>query len=306
MGKSRWTSEQIGDFTGRVAIVTGSNSGIGLEAATELARHGAKVIMAVRDPGRGEEAAGSIRADAPAAVVEVKVLDLADLSSIRAFAQAFIEEQDRLDLLVNNAGVMMPPQSKTADGFELQFGTNHLGHFALTGLLLDRLLSTPGSRVVTVSSQAHRSGSMDFHDLQWESRPYRKMASYGQSKLANLLFTFELQRRLDAAGAGTIAVAAHPGWTATNLQRSNALFRSLNPLFAMKPWQGALPMLFAAGSEDAEGGAYYGPDGFYEMRGFPHRVGTTDEAADESIAQRLWEVSTELTGIGYEKLDATV
>ena len=199
MSNPRWTSEELGDLTGRVVIVTGANSGIGLEAAQELARHGAQTILAVRDPVRGEEAAAAIRSAAPEAAVRVMALDLADLTSVRAFADAFLADHDRLDLLVNNAGVMMPPKSTTADGFELQFGTNHLGHFALTGLLLERLMATSGSRVVTVASQAHRSGTIDFDDLQWEGRPYRKMASYGQSKLANLLFTFELQRRRAAA-----------------------------------------------------------------------------------------------------------
>jgi NAD(P)-dependent dehydrogenase (short-subunit alcohol dehydrogenase family) len=261
--------------------------------------------MAVRDPSRGEEAAESVRADAPDAAIEVMKLDLAELSSIREFAAAFAGRYERLDLLVNNAGVMMPPASKTADGFELQFGTNHLGHFALTGLLLGLLLDTPGSRIVSVSSQAHRWGSMDFDDLQWESRPYKEAASYGQSKLANLLFTHELQRRLEAAGADTVAVAAHPGWTATNLQRNNRLFRALNPLLAMKPWQGALPTLFAATADDVEGGAYYGPKGLYEMRGYPGRATTSDEARDEGVARRLWEVSSTLTGVDFDRLPAS-
>ena len=210
MSNPRWTSEELGDLTGRVVIVTGANSGIGLEAAQELARHGAQTILAVRDPVRGEEAAAAIRSAAPEAAVRVMALDLADLTSVRAFADAFLADHDRLDLLVNNAGVMMPPKSTTADGFELQFGTNHLGHFALTGLLLERLMATSGSRVVTVASQAHRSGTIDFDDLQWEGRPYRKMASYGQSKLANLLFTFELQRRREAARAATKARGPPP------------------------------------------------------------------------------------------------
>ncbi len=304
MATRKWTSEDIGDLSGRVAIVTGANSGIGLEEARELARHGATVVMAVRDAGRGEEAAASVRADSPEASIEVMTLDLADLESIRAFAGAFVERYPRLDLLVNNAGVMMPPLSRTADGFELQFGTNHLGHFALTGLLLERLLETPGSRIVNVSSQAHRWGTMDFDDLQWESRPYKDTASYGQSKLANLLFTHELQRRLDAAGAETLALSSHPGWTATNLQRNKGLFQALNPFFAMKPWQGALPTLFAATAEEVEGGAYYGPGGFYEMRGFPKRVGSSEDARDPEAARRLWEVSTELTGVAFERLPA--
>lgn len=304
MGTPRWTSDDIGDLDGKVAIVTGSNSGIGLEDARELARHGATVVMAVRDVGRGEEAAEGIRTDAADAVVEVMKLDLAELTSIREFAATFSDRYSQLDLLVNNAGVMMPPASKTAGGFELQFGTNHLGHFALTGLLHGLLLDTPGSRVVNVSSQAHRWGRMEFDDLNWENRRYQEAASYGQSKLANLLFTFELQRRLDAAGVETVALSSHPGWTATNLQRNTGLFRALNPLFAMKPWQGALPTLFAATADEVEGGAYYGPKGFYEMRGYPGRVATSDRARDEAVARRLWAVSSELTGVDYDRLPA--
>ncbi len=302
MGKQHWTSEQMGDQTGRVAIVTGSNSGIGREAAAMLARKGAAVVMAVRDPARGEEAAAGIRADVGEADIVVMELDLADLSSVRAFTNAFRQRHDRLDLLVNNAGVMMPPASKTADGFELQFGTNHLGHFALTGRLLDMLLATEESRVVNVSSVAHKWGGIEFEDLQWEKRSYSKGASYGQSKLANLLFTYELQRRLERAGAGTIATAAHPGWTATNLQRSAGLFRMLNPIFAMKPWQGALPTLMAATDDASQGGEYYGPRGFQEMRGYPGQVGSNDASRDEETARRLWEVSEQLTGVTFDAI----
>jgi len=300
MGTMRWTSEQMTDQTGKVAIVTGSNSGIGLEEARALANKGATVVMACRDARRGESAADDIRSGEPAGTVEVMTLDLADLESVRRFADAFKERYDRLDLLVNNAGVMMPPASKTADGFELQFGTNHLGHFALTGLLLDLLLATQGSRVVSVSSQAHRMGAIDFDDLQWERRPYKEGASYGQSKLANLLFIYELQRRLAAAGADTIAVAAHPGWTGTNLQRHSGIFKAMNPIFAMKPWQGSLPTLYAATADDVRGGEYYGPGGLFEMRGFPKKVDSTDASKDEAVARRLWEISEDLTGVSFE------
>ncbi|MFH2008742.1 MAG: oxidoreductase [bacterium] len=302
--KNRWTSDNIEDLTGRTAIVTGSNSGIGFEEARALALKGAAVILAVRDVDRGEQAAQRIRDEHPAASVEVLPLDLASLDSVRAFAETFKRKHAALHLLVNNAGVMMPPYGKTADGFELQFGTNHLGHFALTGLLLDRLLETEGSRVVNVSSQAHRQGRIDFEDLNWERKPYKKMRSYGQSKLANLLFTYELQRRLEAAGAKTIAVAAHPGWTATNLQQHVGFFRSLNPLFAMKPWQGALPTLYAATSEDVHGGEYYGPSGIYEMRGWPKRVKSVPASHDAADAARLWDVSEELSGVSYDRLYA--
>ena len=295
-----WTSDNIEDQSGRMAIVTGSNSGIGFEAAKVLAAKGATVVLAVRNETKGRTAAESIRAEGIAGAVEVATLDLADLASVRAFADAFKAEHDRLDQLINNAGVMMPPKSTTADGFELQFGTNHLGHFALTAQLLDLLTATPGSRVVNVASMAHRFGTIDFDDLQWEARRYSKSASYGQSKLANLLFTFELQRRLDSAGADTIAVAAHPGWTRTNLQRHSSLAEALNPIFAMKQWQGALPTLFAAAAPEVEGGGYYGPKGFYEMRGYPTKVGSTPESRDEHKARRLWEISEDLTGVRFD------
>ena len=297
-----WTSDQIVDQTGRIAIVTGSNSGIGYEAALGLARAGARVILAVRDPKRGEEAAQRLVGTAADAKIDVMTLDLADLSSVRSFAEAFKQKYDALHLLVNNAGVMMPPKSLTADGFELQFGTNHIGHFALTGLLLDHLLKTEGSRVVSVASMAHKWGRIDFEDLHWERKRYKKAKSYGQSKLANLLFTYELQRRLEAAGVSTIATAAHPGWTATNLQRSSGLFQAMNPIFAMKPWQGALPTLYAATAEEVQGGEYVGPGGFMEMRGYPKKVQSNPASRNESVAARLWEVSEELTGVRFDRL----
>jgi NAD(P)-dependent dehydrogenase (short-subunit alcohol dehydrogenase family) len=295
-----WTSDNIEDQSGRIAIVTGSNSGIGFEAAKALATKGATVVMAVRSETKGRTAAEAIRSAGAPGSVQVAALDLADLASVRAFADAFKSDHDRLDLLINNAGVMMPPKSQTTDGFELQFGTNHLGHFALTAQLADLLTATPGSRVVNVASMAHRFGTIDFDDLQWETRRYSKGASYGQSKLANLLFTFELQRRLDAAGAGTLAVAAHPGWTATNLQRHTGAGNLLNPVFGMSPWQGALPTLYAATAPEAEAGSYYGPKGLLEMRGFPGKVGSTAESRDEHKARRLWEVSEDLTGARFE------
>jgi NAD(P)-dependent dehydrogenase (short-subunit alcohol dehydrogenase family) len=294
----------MADQSGRLAVVTGSNSGIGFEAALALARKGAAVVLAVRDAARGEQAARRIGEEVAGARVEVMSLDLASLSSVRAFAEAFKQGHDALHILINNAGVMMPPLSRTTDGFELQFGTNHLGHFALTGLLLDQLLDTDGSRVVTVSSMAHDWSGIDFDDLQWERRPYKRAAAYGQSKLANLLFTYELQRRLDAAGAGTLSLAAHPGWTATNLQRNTGLFRLLNPLYAMKPWQGALPTLYAATAAEAKGGEYYGPSGFKEMRGYPKRVPSNAASHDRAVAARLWQVSEELSGVRFDRLDA--
>ena len=297
MAGTRWTSDHMGDQTGRVAIVTGANTGIGLPTAQQLARHGAQVIMACRTADKARQAVASLEDADVAANIEIMVLDLADLASVKTFADDFVRRFDRLDLLINNAGVMVPPLSKTADIFELQFGTNHLGHFALTARLLDLLERTECSRVVTVSSTAHRFGRIDFDDLQWESRKYGPQAAYGQSKLANLLFTFELQRRFEAAGATTMAVAAHPGWTGTDLQRHAGMIRAFNPLFGMQPWQGALPTLYAATSDDARGGAYYGPDGWFEMRGYPKQVDSNAASKDQAVARRLWEVSEQLTGV---------
>ena len=300
MTRKHWTSEQVDDQTGRVAIVTGANTGIGLETAKTLARKGAAVVLACRSVKKGEAAVADIKTGGIKGSVELELLDLANLESVRTFVERLRKRHDRLDLLINNAGVMMPPASKTQDGFELQFGVNHLGHFALTGLLADLLLASAGSRVVTVSSEAHKWGTMDFEDLQWEQKPYKRVAAYGQSKLANLLFTYELQRRFDEAGVQTLALAAHPGWTATDLQRNAGLFRALNPLFAMKPWKGALPTLRAATGKDVVGGQFYGPHGLSGMRGFPVPVKSNAASQDEEAARKLWEVSENLTGVTFD------
>lgn len=296
----KWKTDHIPQQTGKIAIVTGANSGIGLEAARLLAQKGSQVIMACRSLEKGHAAAESIRATGPSGDVQVSQLDLGSLESVKNFAENFNASHDRLDLLIANAGVMMPPRrTETADGFELQLGTNHLGHFALVGRLLPPLLATPSSRVVVVSSIAHKTGSIDFDDLNWQSQSYGRMKAYGQSKLANLLFTYELQRRLKQTGASTIANAAHPGWTATNLQRDASLFRALNPLLAMSPQQGALPILAAATLPDTSGGDYYGPDGLFELRGWPTKVKSTPAARDQEAAARLWQVSQELTGVSF-------
>lgn len=299
MGK-HWTRSDIPDQSGRLAIITGANSGIGLEAARELARQGAHVVLACRSEARAEAAIADIRAELPEAEVEFMQLDLEDLEQVRAFAASAHQRFDRLDLLINNAGVMIPPASKTKQGFELQFGVNHLGHFALTGLLLDLLLATPGARVVNLSSMAHRFGRMDFDDLDFDARGYDASGAYGQSKLSNLLFTFELARRLEAAGADLTVAAAHPGWTQTNLQKHSKAFQLLNPLFGMHPPGGALPTLRAATAADVRPGEYYGPKGFFEMRGTPAKAKIAGAARNPGDAERLWEVSEERTGVRFD------
>ncbi len=297
-----WTADDIPDQQARSAIVTGANSGIGLVTARELARAGARVVLACRDTRKGESAAKQIRDELPQAQIEVSALDLASLQSVREFAEHRAGEH--LDLLINNAGVMASPYRQSADGFELQLATNHLGHFALTGLLLAPLLATPGARVVTVSSSAHRIGKIRFEDLQSEGS-YQRWRAYGQSKLANLLFAFELDRRLRAADADLVSVAAHPGYAATNLQFAATPSRIerlgsvlLNRVYAQSADRGALPTLFAA-TADVPGGAFVGPDGFQEMRGNPHLVQANGSARDPEAAQRLWEVSEQLTGVRF-------
>ena len=297
---TKWTAADIPNQAGRVAIVTGANSGIGYETALALADKGATVIMACRNLEKANTAELQCRQAIPGSDIRVMQLDLADLESVRRLSAAFHVEYERLDLLINNAGVMFPPYGKTAQGFETQFGVNHLGHFALTGLLLDLLLQTPGSRVATVSSMLHRAGEIDFDDLQWERRSYRASAAYGQSKLANLLFSYELERRLEATGAATIATAAHPGWAATNLQRNSRLTNFGNRFFAQSPAMGALPTLYAATSPEAKGGGFYGPDGFMQMRGYPKETNSNAKSHDQAVAARLWDVSEELTGVTYD------
>lgn len=300
MKNEQWRAENIPDQTGRIAIVTGSSSGIGFETARVLGEKGATVIIAVRNPEKGSRAAEKILAQNKEADVKVLELDLAHLESIAKFAETFRSAYPRLDLLVNNAGVMIPPFSKTADGFELQFGTNHLGHFALTARLLESLINTKGSRVVNVSSGAHKWGNIDFDDLTWDKRGYSAWQAYGASKIANLYFTFELDRKLKENKLETLVTAAHPGWTATELQRHTSITEFLNGFFAQDIRMGALPTLRAAVEESLTGGEYFGPGGFMEMRGFPVRVETNALARDPEIAEKLWTVSEELTGVKFE------
>jgi NAD(P)-dependent dehydrogenase (short-subunit alcohol dehydrogenase family) len=301
----KWTVEQIPDQTGRVAIVTGANTGIGFETAAALAAKNARVVMACRNRQKAEDAMARILERTPDAQLELIELDLASLASVKRFADAFRASHDRLDLLINNAGVMIPPFGTTEDGFELQFGCNHLGHFALTSRLLELAEATPNSRVVNVSSMAHRYGDIDFDNLNAE-KGYQAMPAYGQSKLANLLFTFELQRRLEAKGSKVVATAAHPGWTGTDLQRHSGFIRFFNFFFAQTPPMGALPTLRAATDPGAQGGDYFGPRGFYEMRGYPVKVNTTSAARNELDARRLWEVSERMTGVSFDSLKTNV
>lgn len=306
--KGRWTLEQMPDQTGRLAVVTGANSGLGYETTLALAAKGAQVVMTSRSTEKGAAARAQILATTPDAKLDVMQLDLADLSSIRAFAQAFAAKYNRLDLLINNAGVMALPYQKTADGFEMQFGTNHLGHFALTGLMLDLLLQTNDSRIVNVSSMAHRWGEINFGDLQREKK-YKKWEAYGQSKVANLHFTYELERRLAAAGQSIVSAAAHPGYSATNLQHAGPrmtgsrieIFANTiaNHWIAQSARRGALPTLYAATALEVSSGDYIGPDGFREFNGYPKKVASNKHSHDQAVAARLWEVSEELTGVKY-------
>ncbi len=301
----KWTTDDIPDLTGKRAIVTGANSGLGLRTALELARHGATVVLACRSAERGEKALATVREQVPDGDVALGSLDLADLASVRAFADA---HQEPLDLLVNNAGVMALPQRTTADGFEMQFGTNHLGHFALTGLLLPALLERDGARVVTLTSMMHWLGRLDFDDLDGE-RHYRRWTAYCQSKLANLVFAKELDRR---SGGRITSVASHPGYASTNLQQAGprmdgskareSVFQLMNVLVAQSDAAGAWPSLYAATAPTVRGGQCYGPRGPGQSRGAPRRVGTLPRASKPEPARRLWEISEKRTGVTYGAL----
>jgi NAD(P)-dependent dehydrogenase (short-subunit alcohol dehydrogenase family) len=301
-----WTIANMPDLTSKVIIVTGANSGIGFEAAKEFTRKGAQVILACRSLDKAQTALTEIQSEIPSAQADIMQLDLASLASVHKFAEEFKAKYDRLDVLVNNAGIMMTPYGTTEDGFEQQFGTNHLGHFALTGLLLDLLLKTPGSRVVNISSGGHRMGSMDFDNVMFEGgNGYSPARAYGRSKLANLLFTYELQRRYEAIGADAIAVAAHPGGSNTNLSRHleqqwyAPVVRSLWEQMAQSAAMGALPTIRAAVDPHVKGGDYFGPGGFMEQRGYPILVQSNNASHNLADAKHLWEVSEELTGVHY-------
>jgi NAD(P)-dependent dehydrogenase (short-subunit alcohol dehydrogenase family) len=296
---TNWTAENIPGLSDKIAIVTGANSGIGYEMARALAGKEATVVLACRNKDKGEAAIRQIAQEYPEAKAELLQLDLSDLASVRYFTAEFTSRYDRLDILINNAGIMRAPFGKTADGFELQFGTNHLGHFALTGLLLDLIICPPRSRVITISSGGEHFSKIDFDNLNAE-KGYDPGGAYGQSKLANLLFTYELQRRFEGAGVEAIATAAHPGWTVTNLQIHWRMLRVLNPFIGQKPEMGALPALYAATASDVQGGDYYGPGGWLELRGYPTKVQSSDRSHDTAVAAKLWAVSEELTDVRYD------
>ncbi len=302
----KWTIDNISDQSGRVAIVTGGNSGLGYNSVMALAKKGAQVVLAARDIKKSQEALQNLKKQVPQGKIEFIRLDLSSLESVRTFVADFKSRYSRLDILMNNAGVMAIPRRETAEGFEMQLGVNHLGHFALTGLLLDLLVATPGSRVINTSSMAQSMGKLDFNDLQMRQN-YTPYGAYGRSKLANMLFTSELQRRLAKAGVKVQAMAAHPGYAATNLQSTSAtasgskltvaMYAVSNRIFAQSSLMGTLPQLYAATAPEAKGGLYYGPR--YTARGYPIVAKGTPRAYDEQAARKLWEVSEELTGVRY-------
>ena len=301
----RWTASDIPDLTGKTAIITGGNSGVGFESAVELARNGATTVIACRSASRGESALGRIKESAPSGQTRLMPLDLGDLASIDAFAESFTRDYENLDLLINNAGIMATPYRTTKDGFESQFGTNHLGHFALTAKLMPAISASEASRVVNVSSVGHRSGDIDFDELLLSRSNYKRWRAYYRSKLANLLFTYEMQRRLEQAGIENIfSLAAHPGVARTNLATGmgfvGMLLKPIAALFIQSARMGALPILRAATDPDARSGQYYGPDKPHERSGFPVIVSSTPDSHNEETARLLWERSEELTGIKFE------
>ena len=296
--KKKWNVSDIPDQSGKMVIITGANRGLGFAATRILAMKGAHIIMACRNMEKAEVAKDLILEEYPNSSLEIILLDLADLSSIKKFALVYSQKFQRLDILLNNAGAIMVPRQETVDGFELQFGVNHLGHFALTGLFLEVLLKAENSRIVNMSSTAHRMGKIDFEDVGLE-HSYSKMGAYGRSKLANLLFTYELQRKLEKSDSSTICMASHPGWTLTNREKMSLIGKIFGPIFGQKPHMGILPMLYGATSPDARVGAYYGPNGILGIKGYPKEVMSNKKSHNLNDAKKLWELSEELTGIRY-------
>jgi len=299
MSKLNWNTQNIPDQKGRVVIITGATSGLGKEAARVLAGKNSIVIMAVRNVNKGETIAGEIRREFQNSDMSVRDLDLTSLASIKSFAEGILKDYERLDILINNAGIMMCPYSKTKDGFEIQMGTNHLGHFALTGYLMPLLKKTKGSRIVVTSSTGHRFGNIDFTDLNWENRKYNPSRAYGDSKLANLYFTYELASKLGTNADAPKVTVAHPGWTRTELQRHAGGLRFLNNFFSQGPDMGVLPTLRAAIDPEAESGDYFGPSRFFEMHGYPVKVKSNERSHDKEAARQLWDLSENLTGISF-------
>lgn len=302
MKKEKWSVVDIGSQQSKVVIVTGASSGIGFETAKMLAAKGAKVIMAVRNRQKGTEALAKMKGGGLDGEVSLMELDLANLDSVQDFSEHFRRDHNRLDLLVNNAGVMIPPYSQTKDNFELQMGTNYFGHFALTGHLFDLLIKTQQSRVVNVSSLAHDFGKLDFTDLHWQRRKYKKWQAYGDSKIASLYFTYQLAKRYSDC-TGIKFTAAHPGWTATELQRHTGFVSLLNNIFAQNIAMGALPSLRAATDEKAKSGTFFGPSGFKEIKGHPVRVESNKLSHDDNIGRKLWQTSEQLTGVRFPSLE---
>jgi NAD(P)-dependent dehydrogenase (short-subunit alcohol dehydrogenase family) len=297
--KSKWNASKIADLNGKVIIITGATSGLGKEATQVLAEKNATIIMAVRNVSKAETIKNEILKQHPKANIETLQLDLSSLDSIKQFSNEVINKFDRLDVLINNAGVMMCPFSKTQDGFEIQMGTNHLGPFALTGQLMPLLKKTKDSRIVSTSSIAHTQGNIDFSDLNWEKRKYKTSNAYGDSKLANLYFTYQLVEKLKNDPSNPTVLAAHPGWTKTDLQRHSTIFSFLNPFFSQGVKMGVLPTLRAAFDPDAQSGNYFGPAGFMEMKGYPVKVKSNKLSRNLDLAKKLWNMSEELTGVKY-------
>lgn len=296
---SKWDTNQIADLNGKVIIVTGATSGLGKEATRILAEKNATVIMAVRNISKAKTVKNEIQIKQPKSNIAIEKLDLSSLDSIKQFSNEVNNKYDRLDVLINNAGIMMCPFSKTQDGFEIQMGTNHLGPFALTGQLMPLLKKTKDSRVVSTSSIAHTQGNIDFSDLNWEKRDYKTSSAYGDSKLANLYFTYEMAEKFKDDPNAPIVLAAHPGWTKTDLQKHSRLFRMLNPFFSQGVTMGVLPTLRAAFDPDAKSGNYFGPSGWKEMKGHPVKVKSNKLSRNFDLAKKLWKTSEELTGVKY-------